>query len=232
MELLKGMFYQPKKNMKEITAPPPEKGIKRYFFVAGTHFWLLMRLNLLFVLFCLPVVTIPASISALTRVSLNLTREGITFLWSDFFKEFKLSFAKSWILGGIWVLFGLIGYLAYAPMLHDVYANLDKMIVGIVIFAFLYIYSCYFFSMLALIDLPVGIIMKNSLLMVILEMRRNILLILLPFLICVAIVMFLPYTIPVILLLGFSFASLMVSVITIEPIKKRVIKQTNESELL
>ena len=96
MDIFKSLFYQ-HKGGKGVSGPPPKKGIKRYLFISYTYFWKLCRLNLLFILFCLPIVTIPPSLAAMSRVLLKMAREGNTFIFSDFFAEFKSSFFKSWI---------------------------------------------------------------------------------------------------------------------------------------
>jgi uncharacterized membrane protein YesL len=79
-------------------SPSVMKGIKRFLFISYRHFWRSIGLNLLFIAFCLPVVTIPPSIAAINKVPLNLTREGNTFFFKDFIKEFKNSFIKSWAI--------------------------------------------------------------------------------------------------------------------------------------
>lgn len=60
-----------------------------------SQFWVRMiGLNLLYLLCCLPIVTIPASTCAMTRVVLNLVREKGTDIVAPFFAEFRHDFWK------------------------------------------------------------------------------------------------------------------------------------------
>jgi uncharacterized membrane protein YesL len=81
--------------------PVPTSGAARYFFLLQTHFWKLITLNLIFVAFSIPVITLPAALCGLNRALIKLIREGHCFLWHEFFKEFRESFAKSLLLGMI-----------------------------------------------------------------------------------------------------------------------------------
>ena len=125
MEVFKTLFYQ-YKGGKGVTAPPSAKGIKRFLFICYTHFWRLIGMNLLFILFCLPVVTIPPAITALNRVLLNLVREGNTFFFRDFIDEFKSSFLKSWIAFIPWLIAVAISVMGNEILVH---ANIGKDVV-------------------------------------------------------------------------------------------------------
>ncbi len=228
MELFKTLFYQYKgKGGKGVTEPPPENGIKKFLFISYTHFWKLIRLNLLFILFCLPVVTIPPSIAAMNRVLLKLVREGNTFLFSDFIDEFKSSFIKSWASFIPWLIaiaISVMGYLA----INDVYSSTLQIILWVTICSILYCYSTYCFSMIALIDLPVGKIMKNAAIMVITEMRRNVFIILTAPIFILSTIYYL-YLFPLLLFLAFSFAGLVNVTIANGAIEERVIKPKQET---
>ncbi len=226
MEVFKALFYQ-YKGGKGVTAPPPAKGIKRFLFLYYTHFWKLIGLNLLFVLFCIPIVTIPPSITAMNKVLLNLAREGNAFYLKDFTDEFKSSFIKSWIAFIPWLV--LIGIAVFGFMsLDNIYASTPLIVVFIMISSIIYCQTNYCYCMLALIDLPLGKIIKNSVIMVLLEMKRNVFIILtIPIIILCAI--FYIYSIPFTLLFVFSFTGLINVMIANEAIEARVI-QPNQKE--
>ena len=80
-------------------SPVPQRGAKRYFFLLGTHFWKLVAGNLLFLVFSIPVVTMPASLAALNRVCVKLVRDGNCLLWQEFWAEWKQGFVSSLLLG-------------------------------------------------------------------------------------------------------------------------------------
>ena len=81
---------------------------RKYGFICASHFGRLVLLNLLFILFCLPIITIPAAICGLSRVLLKLIREGYSFEWKAYFKELKSDFAIRLLLwfplGGLYVV--------------------------------------------------------------------------------------------------------------------------------
>lgn len=221
MDIFKSLFYQ-HKGGKGVSGPPPKKGIKRYLFISYTYFWKLCRLNLLFILFCLPIVTIPPSLAAMSRVLLKMAREGNTFIFSDFFAEFKSSFFKSWIAFIPWLFVIAVTVVGYRAI-DNVYSSTLQIILWVMICSLVYCHSIYCFCMIALIDLPIAVIMKNAAIMVITEFRRNVFMILTtPIFILSAI--YLLYALPLLLFLAFSFVGLINVMIANEVIENRVIK--------
>lgn len=227
MELFKSLFYQYNgKGGKGAAGPPPTKGFKGYLFISHTHFWKLIRLNMLFILFCLPVVTIPPAMTAMNRVLLKLVREGNTFLFSDFIDEFKSSFLKSWIAFIPWLIVIAVSVIGYLTI-NDVYSNTFQIILWVTICSLLYCYSNYCICMIALIDLPLGKIMKNAAIMVISQMRRNVFMIITApvFILCA---LFYLYSMPLTLFIVFSFVGLINVMIAYGAMEERVIKPKQE----
>ena len=69
-------LFGKRQNREGAGLPLPEGGFRRYAAVLGTNFWKLVRLNLIFILFSLPVVTIPAALCGVNRVCMLLIRNG------------------------------------------------------------------------------------------------------------------------------------------------------------
>jgi hypothetical protein len=88
----------------------PSSGWQRAGLMAFTHFWKLVAVNVLFVVFSLPVVTLPAALTALNRVCIIIYRDGNIFLWHEFRKEFCRSFTRSLIPGFGFTLLLFGGY--------------------------------------------------------------------------------------------------------------------------
>lgn len=78
---------------------PPKKGLRLFFDVLTREFFELVKLNLLYLLFCIPIVTIPAATTALCRITLTMIRDQNHFLWNDFFTAFKREFKWSTLFG-------------------------------------------------------------------------------------------------------------------------------------
>lgn len=74
----------------------------------------LVVLNLIFILGCVPVVTIGASISALYYVSLKMVRGEDPYIWRNFWKAFRQNFKQSTI---VW----LLSLLVFAVLGMDFY---------------------------------------------------------------------------------------------------------------
>lgn len=76
----------------------------------------LLLLNLLFLLCCIPVVTIGASVTALYSVLLKLVRRESGYIVRGFLKAFRENFRQSTIL---WILFAGIGVIFYYDILFS-----------------------------------------------------------------------------------------------------------------
>lgn len=89
----------------DLNDPVPERGLKRWLFLFSNHFTRLMSLNLLFLVCCLPVVTIPASLCALTRVTAILWNTGSCSVWQDFWEAFRRGFFSRFLAVFLTALF-------------------------------------------------------------------------------------------------------------------------------
>ena len=105
MKLL-GNYWQ--REGKGTTAPA--SGWPRAGAMALTHFWKLIAANILFVIFSLPVITLPAALTALDRVCVIIFRDGNIFLWHEFRKEFCRSFTRTLLPGSCFALLLFGGY--------------------------------------------------------------------------------------------------------------------------
>ena len=106
----------------------------------------LMILNIVFIICCLPIVTIGASLTALHYVTLKMVRNEESYIVKSFFKSFKQNFKQATIINLIMLLFGGILYLdlniinnmsgSMASVLHVLFIAFG--IVYFVIFLYLY----------------------------------------------------------------------------------------------
>lgn len=72
----------------------PAGGIKRVGYVLWNYVGRLVVVNMLFLLCCIPIVTIPAALAALNRYLLGIYRVGYGFSLEDYWKEFKSGILK------------------------------------------------------------------------------------------------------------------------------------------
>ena len=144
--------------------PAPREGARRFFYLFWNHAWKLIRLNLLFLACCIPVVTMPAALCAMDRVLIVLVREGNVLLWEEFRDEFKKDFWRSLPLG---LLFGgllFLGYFLLSLGMGNFGTFLGPMFFAFGLFAIGLALGrgSYAFLMRAMFDLPNSQILKNA----------------------------------------------------------------------
>ncbi|MDL2235206.1 YesL family protein [Christensenellaceae bacterium OttesenSCG-928-L17] len=218
-----GLFEKLYAPERKTDAPPvPEKGFKLYWFLMTTHITKLVLLNALFILFCLPVVTIPAAMTAMTRVLMKLVRDGNCLIWQEYWGEFKTNFF------GRFGMFLLLAALPYAVFFYMSIFGVKGTLLTFVPLFFLvlvFLVLCYFFPLAAMVDLRAGQTLKNALYLCILEWKSTLKLLLVAAVYALH-VLFFPYTVPLILLLLFSFSQLAVCMI-INPVIVRRFEATD-----
>ena len=96
---------------------PPRTGAALFVEILAREWWELFKLNLLMVLFALPVVTIPAMLAATTRITTTMIRDENHYLWRDFLESFRREFWRATIVGsafGAAVALGIAAIAVYA----------------------------------------------------------------------------------------------------------------------
>ncbi len=78
---------------------PRPKGLRLLLDILRWHWWTLVKTNILFWLCCLPLVTIPAALKAMTRVCVLLLRGEPLDLWQDWWQGFRRGFGRATGLG-------------------------------------------------------------------------------------------------------------------------------------
>lgn len=102
---------------------PPKQGFNLFIDVLIREFWNLCKLNLIFILFCLPIVTIFPACAAFTKVIILMIRDEPQDIFSEFKHTFLTECKRSYLMGlGLsltffLVLSALIFYYRYSPAL-------------------------------------------------------------------------------------------------------------------
>lgn len=209
--------------------PLPEGGAKLFFYLLGTYFFKLIALNLLTLVLCLPVITIPASLSALSRVMMKLAMQGYCSVYEEYFGEWKsalLRYLPFFFLSALPAAAGIV-------LVYTRFASLSGLggfaIIAIcaLVFFFVYLLWCYAFPLFSMIDLPVWQNVRNAMFFVATQRKANLKLLLPILLVCVCLV-FLPWTVPFFALVLLSFSSLMICCIVKPPIDEHVIRPYQE----
>ena len=214
-----------------VTEPPPERGWKRFFFVLGTHFWKMVTLNLLFLLFCIPVITIPAAFCGMNRVLIKLYREGNCFVWTEFYKEFRANIWKALpfgLLGGI-ALFASYYFLSYGTSVSSDGVEVISTALGILLLAVVLLFLNYVFVFLPVLDLKNRQIARNALIFLITEWKTNVIILGIVMGTVVFSIALFPLTLFTLALFSISFIQYVICVAVNGPLQKRIIKPYNEA---
>lgn len=103
--------------------PKPE-GLRLLAVVLGREWWGLLKLNLLFIAFSLPIVTLPAAWYATVSISVMMIEDRNVYLWRDFWSAFRshLLFTTGFGLG--LSAGGALSYLAIGAYAEAARSNL------------------------------------------------------------------------------------------------------------
>ncbi len=149
-----------------------KKPVLRFFELFGNKFWDFFKINLVYFLFCIPIVTIGPATAAMTALMRNIYLGKPQFIFYDFKLQFKKNFKQALPIGLLDVLaialaVFAIFYYAQNPDMDTVTTVFYVMcLVGV---AVLIMMSFYIYPQIVALDLKLGAIVRNSLLMVFLN---------------------------------------------------------------
>ena len=233
-------WYEPKNDKPDIPKDAPKQlpHIK-VLTTLWREFWNLIKLNLLFVLSCIPIVTIPAAITAMSRITCTMVRDENFFLWNDYWKAFKRDFWRSLLMGTAIVLLAAVFAISLI-FYYNLAGTVDKLFIVVAAFSvclilIVLVAAFYFFPMLALVDLPVSKLAINSLVMVFGCFKRSLLAVLWFALFFALLgIGLLPNSVIYLVIIGFSLTSVMICFAVYPPIEDKVMvdpepEQTQEN---
>lgn len=180
-----------------LKAPQEKKGIFKFFEIYGRHMWKLMELNLLYVVFCIPVITFGPATAAMTKVCRNYSQERNAFLLHDFWESFKKNFKQGLGMGIVDIIFAA-GFIVGIPM-YKYWAEQNSMIY----IPFVLCISClivffmmhfYIYIMISSTNLKMKQIIKNSFYLVSLGLKQSLWTLLVSLIVLVLVYLFLPYS--------------------------------------
>lgn len=172
----------------------------------------LVFLNILFIICCLPIVTIGASTTALYYVTLKMARDEESYIFKSFFKSFVMNLKQAtviWLL--ILVIAGVLvadfmimsGRLGDFQSLPEIISKAMNVIFMMVLVAVTFV-ATYVFPLLAKFDNTIGNTIKNALLMSIRHFPYSILMIIINVVPLVIINIFLPAFILIVIIFALS----------------------------
>ena len=221
-------WYEPKKDTPGIAKDAPQKkGFARYFEILWREFFPLIKLNLLFIISCLPIVTIPAALTAMNRITVTMVRDRNYFLLSDYWDAFKRDFFRS-LLAGVLVLvlvavFSVSIWFYY--MLGQAGSKFFMLFVGVSVALMIMVLgsAMYFFPMLAMVELPTGKLMRNSIIMFFTHFKKSLPAALISGAMVLGGIGLYPLSIIFIVFIMFSLASMSADFFLVKPIEVAVL---------
>lgn len=171
-----GIFsYTPLREGKGVNPDDPKlRSPFQFFYVLGTNFFKLIKLNLLYILFCLPVITIGPATAAMVYVLKCYINEEHAFLFYDFMRVFKENFFKSLAFSAIQLICIFSLYISYInfnsiPGISHLWIPMAVASLLVVMMSF------YFYLITVTYDIRLGALLKNSFIFAIIRFPLNLL---------------------------------------------------------
>ena len=187
----------------------------------------LIRANLCFLLFCVPIVTIPSAITALYGVCVDAIQGKKCAVFKTFLKSVRFQFFQSW---GAFALLGVLEFIsAFGAWFYFTRGNLITGALGlgmtaVAVVAFLSLPYC--FCMLARVNLSLWQVIKNSFLMVFLNLKFSICSGVLTIALLAILLLFWLYLIPATLLCALALTAYLSSYFTLYGLQNFVLTET------
>lgn len=200
-------------------------GVILFFQLLIEKFWILIKLNFLFILFSIPIITIPASIGAMTCITMNLIQRKHVFLLNDFIDKFKENFKQSTYC--FIITFTFLFLISFSLILYYILGSQNQIFlilffISIPIFILCNIAFIYIYPLITTVNLPIHSIIKDSFFLSIVCLKSSILVfIILSFIFVISLITF-PISFLFLLILFFSLISFISSFITYPCIKKYI----------
>ena len=221
-------WYEPRKDRPDLTREAVNRrGFVGFLEMLWREFFELIKLNLLFLLTCLPVVTIPASISALCYITTTMVSDRNHFLWQDYWKAFRRDFFKA--LAGGAIAFAILGVFCLSTVFYYRLMYVNRLFVLPAGFsACLVLLSLtamfYFFPMVARVELPVRALLKNAAIMTFFNIKKSLPALGLALVFLGLGVGLLPVSAIFVVFIMFSFTSLAVTYLVYPAIEAQVVR--------
>lgn len=136
---------------------PAKTGLALFIETLAREWWEMVKLNILFLLASLLVVTLPAALAATARVSVTLAEDRNIYLLRDFAEAFLRYFwrATAWGLA-LATAFSISIYviLTYAAGARDNLVLAAPLAVALVAIMFLAVTACHLIVLMVMRDLP------------------------------------------------------------------------------
>lgn len=177
-----GFFQHYEREGKGVTKADvaAESPVKRFFAELGHRFWQLIVLNLLYLLACIPVVTIGPATAAMNYVCRNFSQAKPVDFFTDFIEKCKEHFKQGFFAFLIQAAIGALLYGSFEAWTNPAFgfqaSSGWKTVAVVLIFFVAYLLICgtfYLFPMMVSFDLPLKQLIRNSVILAMSQFWRN-----------------------------------------------------------
>ena len=148
---------------------PKKKPFFRYWELFGNKFWTFFKINLVYFLFCIPIVTFGPATAAMTALMRNIYLERPQFILHDFWVQFKKNFKQSFIIGMLDIF--AIGVSVFEFWYYSIQPAVDTggkilYMLSIAAQVLFLMMNFYIYPQIVSLNLNMGNIVKNSVILV------------------------------------------------------------------
>lgn len=197
-----------------------------FFQIYFRKFWNLILINLLYIVSCIPIITIGPATAGITKLLRNYAREEHAFIWGDFIETAKNNFKQAFLyatLDLVVTIFLIFDFLAIANIANRVMSILcmAAIFLALTVWSFM---RFYVYNMMVTFRLTFKQLIKNAFIFCWVGFFRNLFaaIILLAVFIGVSMLNF-PYQLLIYGTLFFSFCGFLVNFMVQPLIKKHMI---------
>lgn len=205
----------------------PKNRLLYFFQLYFRKFWMLMVLNALYLICCIPVITFGPATSAFFSVLKKYSLERPVFFFTDFFSAFKKNFKQSFAIGIVDV--ALIAVLVYSIIFYGALALKNPLYLVLLVFAAMFVFIVlmmhfYIYLMIVSTNLKMKDIIKNSLILAVSQVKLNVITLVSMVIIDGLCFAFFPYTMVVIPLIPLSLVGFIITFNSYPVIRKYIIQ--------
>lgn len=199
---------------------PPKTGLARYGEILVQKFWHLLKLNFLFCVSALPLLTLGPALYAMTRCTMHMVRGRPIELGLEYRDAFREGLHTAFLPGVLQL--ALQGWLLVLALssgnpLVQALALGGQLLLGM--------FLCYFWPMAATVDLPMAACARNALLLCLARPQHAVPAALVCTVILGVHILFFPLSLPAILFLPFGLSSVTACFAAWSDIRRLVVQE-------
>lgn len=204
----------------------------KFWEIYFRHFWKLVGVNLLFIIGCLPIVTVGLAATGATKVLRNISQERPVFVLHDMIQSAKKCWKQALPLGIVDVIF-IVGFIVSVPSYNSMakensifYVPMFICLSCMMIFIMMHF---YIYILVSSTNLTLKQIVKNSFLLSCIALKTNLITLLVAIVVFLSTLLFFPYSMILVPFLTFSFLGFLICFNSYPVVRKYVINPYYEA---